>query len=142
MTKLSIEERLTLLTEAENFFADLSSAWKENEKLWLRKAAALWTVNECLEIFRNKILNWKDWTEETLEEWLATVIGEDYIDRMIEINWMSDEEADFYRWGFWLAIWIIKWEKGVISWLKELEKQYDYIARTRTSNKTIADLLK
>ena len=142
MTKLSIDERLALLTEAENFFADLSSAWEQNEKLWLRKAAALSTVSECLELYKNKILEWKEWTEETLKEWLATVIEEDYVDRMIEINWMSDEEADFYRWGFWMAIWIIEWDEETISWLRELQEEYSNIEEMLVSNKTIADLLK
>ena len=142
MTKLSIDERLALLTEAENFFADLSSAWEKNEKLWLRKAAALSTVSECLELYKNKILEWKEWTEEALEEWLATVIEEDYVDRMIEINWMSDEEADFYRWGFWMAIWIIEWDEETISWLRELQEEYSNIEEMLASNKTIADLSK
>lgn len=142
MTKLSIDERLALLVEAENFFADLSSAWEENEKLWLRKAAALWTVSECLELYKNKILEWKEWTEEALKEWLATVVEEDYVDRMIEINWMSDEEADFYRWGFWMAVWILEWDEETISWLRELQEEYNDIEEMQASNRTIADLLK
>lgn len=141
MEKLSIEERLALLQEAENFFADLSSAWEESEKLWLRKAAALSTVRECLELYKDKALEWKDWTEETLKEGLTTVIEEDYIDNMIKINWMPDLEADFYRWWFWLAIWIIEGNKEAIDWLRELQREYENLERAKASNKTIADLL-
>lgn len=140
--KLSIDERLALLQEAENFFADLSSAWEENEKLWLRKAAALSTVRECLELYKDKALEWKGWTEETLKEWLATVIEEDYIDKMIEINWMTDEEAEFYRGWFGMAIGIINWDEETINGLKELEEQYDNILEMKSKDKTIADLLK
>lgn len=142
MEKLSIEERLNLLKEAENFFADLSSAWEENEKLWLRKAAALWTVSECLELFKNKMLEWKGWTEETLKEWLATVVDEGYINNMIEIKWMTDEEADFYKGWFGMAVWIIEGDEETISWLRELQKEYDNIEEMQASNRTIADLLK
>lgn len=142
MEKLSIEERLNLLQEAENFFADLSSAWEENEKLWLRKAAALSTVRECLELYKDKALEWKGRTEESLKEWLATVIEEDYIENMIKINWMTDEEADFYKGWFWLAVWIIEWDKETIDGLRELQKEYAHIEEMDMSNKTIADLLK
>ena len=142
MTKLSIEERLNLLQEAENFFADLSSAWEENEKLWLRKAAALSTVSEWLELYKNKMLEWKDWTEKTLEEWLTTVVNEEYINQMIDIHWMTGEEALFYRWGFWMAVWILEWDEETISWLRELQEEYNDIEEMQASNRTIADLLK
>ena len=142
MKKLTIDERLALLEEAENFFADLSSAWEENEKLWLRKAAALGTVKECLELYKNKMLEGKDWTETTLQLGLATVIEEDYIERMIEINQMTDEEAEFYKGWFGLAVGIIEWDKEQINGLKELEKQYDELVDYSIQNKTIADLVK
>lgn len=142
MGKLSIEERLNLLQEAENFFADLSSAWEENEKLWLRKAAALWTVRECLELYKDKALEWKERTEETLKEWLATAIEEDYIENMIKINWMTDEEASFYKGWFGMAVWIIEWDKETIDWLRELQEEYAHLEEMKASNRTIADLLK
>lgn len=142
MEKLSIEERLNLLQEAENFFADLSSAWEENEKLWLRKASALSTVRECLELYKDKALEWKERTEETLKEGLATVVEEDYIENMIKINWMTDEEADFYKGWFGMAIWILNGNKETIDWLRELQKEYAHIEEMKASNKTIADLLK
>ena len=140
--KLSIAERLALLDEAENFFADLSAAGEDNEKLWLRKAAALWTVKECLELYKNKMLEWKEWTEETLEEWLATVIEEDYMAKMIEINWMTEEEAVFYKGWFGMAIGIVHWDEETINDLRELEAQYDNIVELKAQDKTIADLLK
>lgn len=142
MEKLSIEERLNLLQEAENFFADLSSAWEENEKLWLRKAAALATVSGGLESYKDKVLGWKDWTEETLKEWLATVIEEDYIEDMIKTNWMTDEEAAFYKGWFGMAVWIIEWDKETIDWLRELQKGYAHLEEMKASDRTIADLLK
>ena len=140
--KLSIAERLALLDEAENFFADLSAAGEDNEKLWLRKAAALWTVKECLELYKNKMLEWKDWTEVTLEEWLATVVDEDYIAKMIETNWMTEEEAVFYKGWFGIAVGIVHWDEETINDLRELETQYDKIVELKAQDKTLADLLK
>ena len=142
MAKLTIDERLALLEEAENFFADLSASGEDNEKLWLRKAAALWTVKECLELYKNKMLEWKDWTEATLKMAIDTVIEEDYVIKMIEINWMDELEADFYRGWFGLAIGIIEWDEEQINWLKELEEQYDKIVEMKAQNRTVADLLK
>lgn len=142
MEKLSIEERLNLLQEAESFFADLSSAWEENEKLWLRKSAALWTVRGCLELYKDKALEWKDWTEETLKDGLATAIDEGYINEMIETHWMTDEEVDFYKGWFGMAVWIIEWDKETIDWLRELQKGYAHLEEMKASNKTIEDLLK
>lgn len=140
--KLTIDERLALLEEAEQFFADLSAAGEGNEKLWRKKAAALWTVKDCLALYKNKLLEGKDWTETTLEMALGTVIEEDYIDKMIEINWMTDEEAEFYRGWFGMAIGIINWDEETINGLKELEEQYDNILEMKSKDKTIADLLK
>lgn len=142
MEKLSIKERLDLLQEAENFFADLSSAWEENEKLWLRKAAALATVSGELELYKNKVLEWKDWTEESLKDGLATAIDEEHINEMIETHWMTDEEADFYQGWFGMAIWILNGNKETIDGLRELQKEYAHIEEMKASNKTIADLLK
>lgn len=142
MEKLSIKERLDLLREAENFFADLSSAWEENEKLWLRKAAALATVSGELELYKNKVLEWKDWTEETLKDGLATAIDEEHINEMIETHWMTDEEADFYQGWFGMAIWILNGNKETIDGLRELQKEYANIEEMKASNRTIADLLK
>lgn len=142
MAKLTIDERLALLEEAENFFADLSASGEDNERLWLRKAAALWTVKECLELYKNKMLEWKDWTEATLKMALDTVIEEDYVTKMIEINWMTVEEAEFYKGWFGMAIGIIEWDEETIAGLKDLEEQYDKIVEMKAQNKTVADLLK
>lgn len=142
MAKLTIDERLALLSEAEVFFADLSAAGEDSEKVWLRKAAALGTVRECLELFKDKMLEGRERTEETLKEWLATVIEEDYIDDMIKINWMTDEEAEFYRGWFGMAIWIINGDEDTIAWLVELQKQYAHLEEMKVSDKTIVDLLK
>lgn len=140
--KLSIEERLALLTEAENFFSDLSEAWEENMRLWLFKVAAISTVKECLEVYKDKALEWKEWTEETLEEWIATVIEEDYINSMIKMKWMTELEADFYKGGFGLSIGLLRWDEESIAGLKELEEEYDNIVELKSKDKTIADLLK
>lgn len=142
MAKLTIDERLALLEEAEQFFADLSAAGEDDEKLWRKKAAALWTVKECLELYKNKMLEWKSWTETTLEMALATVVEEDYIEKMIKINWMSEEEADFYKGWFGMAVWIIEWDKETIDWLRELQEGYAHLEEMKASDKTIADLLK
>lgn len=142
MTKLTIDERLALLEEAENFFADLSATGEHNEKLWRTKAAALWTVKDCLELFKNKMLEWKDWTETTLKIALDTVVDEDYIKTMEKDKQMTDEEKDFYEGWFGLAIGILNWDKEAIDGLRELEKQYDNIVEMKAQNRTVADLLK
>lgn len=139
---LSIQDRLSILDEAEKFFSDLSDAGETAKELWWRKAAALWTVRTCLDLYQKKILNWEDWTEDTLEQWLATVVDEDYIKTMVETKDMTDEEASFYMGWFGLAVWIIQNDKKAIDWLRELEAQYDEIIDAKLSNKTIADLLK
>ena len=140
--KLSIDERLALLAEAEDFFSDLSATGEDNEKLWLLKAAALGTVRECLEIYKDKALVWAEWTETTLKMWVVTAIEEDYIESMIEMKWMTEEEAEFYKGGFGLAIGILEGDKESIDGLKELEKEYDNILELKSKDKTIADLLK
>lgn len=142
MTKLTIDERLALLEEAENFFADLSATGENNERLWRTKAAALWTVKDCLELFKNKMLEWKDWTETTLKMALDTVVDEDYIKTMENNKQMTDEEKDFYEGWFGLAIGILNWDKEAIDGLRELEKQYDDIVEMKAQNRTVADLLK
>lgn len=140
--KLSIDERLALLEEAENFFADLSASGERNERLWHLKAAGIGTVKECLELFQNKILEWKEWTEDTLEQWLLTVIEEDYVKDMEEIHKLDEEEKVFYEGWFGLAIWIMKNEDETIDWYKEIVNQYDKIVEIKGENRTIADLLK
>ena len=142
MAKLTIDERLALLEEAENFFADLSATGEHNEKLWRTKAAALWTVKDCLELFKNKMLEWKDWAETTLKIALDTVVDEDYIKTMEKDKQMTDEEKDFYEGWFGLAIGILNWDKEAIDGLRELEKQYDNIVEMKAQKRTVADLLK
>lgn len=140
--KLSIQERFDVLVEAINFFSDLSAAGEWNEKLWRIKAAALSTVEECLLLYQRKMLNEADWTEETLAEWLKLSINEDYIDKMVASKKMSEEEADFYRGWFWLAVWILMWDDISIDGLRELEKQYEEIEDYKINSKSIEDLLK
>lgn len=125
--KLSIKERFDILVEAIQFFSDLSSAGNVNERLWRAKAAALSTVEECLLLFQRKILNDAEWTEKTLATWLETCVDEDYINQMVESKGILDEEADFYKGWFGLAIWILQWDMESINWLRELEKEYENI---------------
>lgn len=140
--KLSIDERLALLAEAEDFFSDLSAAGESNEKLWLTKSAALGTVKECLEIYQNKILEGAEWTEATLKMGVLTVIEEEYVDAMIEMKWMTGEEAWFYRGWFGLAIGILEWDEETINEFRELQEQYGKLLEMKSNDKTIADLLK
>lgn len=140
--ELSIKERFDILVEAIEFYEDLSSAGELNEKLWRIKATALSTVEECLALYQRKILEDAERTEETLKEWIAISIDEDYINTMIEKKWMSDEDADFYKGWFGLAIWILFGDKEQIDWLRNLEKEYSRIEDLNANAKTIEDLVK
>lgn len=139
---LTIQEKLGLLDEAITFFANMSEVWIENMQLGLHKAAALSTVKECLEVYQAKILDWAEWTEETLKDGMETVIDEEYIDNMIEMKKMDEECASFYRGWFGLAIWLLQWDKESIDWLRELEAEYDNVVEFKLHDKTIWDLLK
>lgn len=139
--KLSIQERLDLLSEAVAFFQDI---WPSDDitHLWLVKACALSTVKDCLDLFQEKVLKWAEWTEKTLQTWLSTVVDRDYIKEMEEKKRMSQEEIDFYEGWFGLAVWIIEWVKGAIDSLRKLQAAYDKVLEVKASNKTIADLIK
>ena len=54
--KLSIDEGLDILREAEQFFSDLGSAGENSERFGRVKAAALETVIECLDVFKDRVL--------------------------------------------------------------------------------------
>lgn len=139
--KLSIQERLDLLSEAVAFFQDI---WPSDDitHLWLVKACALSTVKDCLDLFQERVLKWAEWTEKTLQTWLATVVDRDYIKKMEEKKWMSQEEINFYEGWFGLAVGIVEWDKEAIDSLRELQDAYDKVLEAKASNKTIADLIK
>lgn len=142
LKNLSISERIMLLEEARFFYDDLSDADENMAEVGRYKAAALETVIEWLRFYQEKILKWKEWTERTLKEWVYTIINEKYIDKMIDDNKMTEEQVDFYKGWFGLAIWIIEWNNESITWLRELQTQNDKILDYKIQNKTIADLLK
>ena len=139
---LSIDERLALLWEAEQFFADLSDAGETSEKLWRLKAAALGTVKQCLELYQQKMLGGNEWEEDDVKEALELAIKEEFIERAISSRWMTDDEAAFYKGWFGLAIWIMEWDKESIDWLRKLQAEYDEIVDMKLANKTIWDLIK
>lgn len=132
---LSIDERFALLEEAENFFKDLP---KEFEHLWKPKWASLGTVRECLELFQKKILKGEEWTEETLREWLETVIDEEYIWQMLAIANFDEEQEDFYLWWFGLATWIMLNNKEAIDGLRELQEEREKLP---VPQRTLKDLV-
>lgn len=138
--KLSIDERLDILREAEQFFSDLGSAGENSERFGRVKAAALETVIECLDVFKDRVLKWWERTEWHLWAAIALVINEDFINQWAEK--LSEEEWDFYKWWFGLALGILLGDTEAIDWLRELEKDYDEILEARASTKTIADLVK
>lgn len=122
---MTIEERLKLLGEAEDFYSDLSDAGKDIYRLGLRKAAALGTVKEWLELFKEKMLGEEDWTEKTLESALALVLNEDYINEMIDKYELKGDEADFYKGWFGLAKSIMEWDEEIIKNFRLEQSSYD-----------------
>ena len=126
---MTIEERLKLLGEAENFYSDLSNAGEDVYRLGLRKAAALWTVKEWLELFKEKMLGEEDWTDKTLESALALVLDEDYINEMIDQYELKGDEADFYMGWFGLAKSIMEWDEDIIYRLNKEQAAYDELSQ-------------
>lgn len=141
MKTLTIEERLALLGDAENFFADLSDAGEKNYKLGLKKAAALGTVKESLELYKKRMLDWEERTEEEIEKALNMIIDSWHIDLMAKEYDMSEEDRDFYEWGFGLAIGIMKWDEEQIKGFREMQVAYDDLVEAKLWNKTLADII-
>lgn len=125
---MEINEKLTLLGEAEQFYSDLSNAWEDVYRLGLRKAAALWIVKEWLELYRARMLEWKDWTEEDLEKALAFVINEDYIEDIIDKYGIEWDEAEFYIGWFGLAKSIMEWDEDIVKRFKREQAAYDELS--------------
>lgn len=128
---MTIEERLNLLGEAEKFYSDLSNAGEDVYRLGLRKAAALGTVKEWLELFKERMLEEEDWTEKTLEGALAFVLNEDYINEMIDKYELKGDEADFYMGWFGLAKSIMEGDKDIIDRLKKEQAAYDELVEKK-----------
>ena len=126
---MTIEERLNLLGDAEEFYSNLSDAGEDVYRLGLRKAAALWTVKEWLELYKWKMLEWKEWTQEDLEKALTIVIDGDYIDNMIAQYGIKNDEADFYMGWFGLAKSIMEWDEDTINRLKKEQAAYDELSQ-------------
>lgn len=138
---MTVEEKLNLLKEAEDFFKDLSDAGELSYKLGLRKAAALCVVVQWLQTYEDKYLKWER-TEEELKKALDMVIDKDSIEKMIEETEMSELESDFYRGWFGLASWIVEGNEEQIKAFREVQAAYDWLANFKLQNKTIGDLLK
>lgn len=136
---MTIEERLNLLAEARDFYADLSDVGGLNELLWHRKAAALNTVIEGLDFYKRTALFKEERTEENLKEAMEVVIDEDKVNEMIEKFEMNDLEAGFYEGGFGLAIGILQENEEAIEGLKKLQEEFEKISKKK---KSIADLIK
>lgn len=122
---MTIEEKLDLLTEAEEFFAGLVDAWDKVQKLWLRKAAALATVKGWLDSYKEEMMWDRERTEEDLEAAMAIVFDKETIDDMAAHWKLEWEDLDFYLWGFGLAKGIIEWDKESIDGLRKLQAAYD-----------------
>lgn len=137
----SIADRLNVLADAEQFFADLSDAWERAYHLGKFKAMALGTVKDCLNLYQEKMMDWEDWTQEHLDKALDTIVNESLIDMMIENNGMNDEEADFYRWWFGLSIGIVQDDKQTLDGLQEQMDAYEQILEAKVGDRTLRDLL-
>ena len=122
---MTIEERFNLLAEAEHFYSDLSDAWEDIYRLWLRKSAALWTAKEWLENYKTKMLGDEDWTEEELEKWLTIVLDWNIINKVIKDYNMTDDEADFYLGWFGLAKSIMEGDEEIIKDFRLEQSIYD-----------------
>lgn len=128
---MTIEERLTLLEEAEEFFLNLSEVNKEYHSLWLRKAAALATVKGWLDSYREEMMWDRERTEEDLEAAMAIVFDKETIDDMAAHWKLEWEDLDFYLWGFGLAKGIIEWDKESIDGLRKLQAAYDELVEKK-----------
>ena len=138
---LSIADRLNILTDAEHFFADLSEAGENAYRLGRFKAMALGTVRECLDLYKERMMEWEDWTEEKLEDALDIIVNEKLINMMIENTEMKEDEADFYRWGFGLSVGIVQNDQETLDGLAEQQDAFEKILEAKRDNKTLADLL-
>lgn len=138
---LSIADRLNILTDAEHFFADLSEAGENAYRLGKFKAMALGTVRECLDLYKERMMEWEDWTEEKLEDALDIIVNEKLINMMIENTEMKEDEADFYRGWFGLSVGIVQNDQETLDGLAEQQDAFEKILEAKRDNKTLADLL-
>lgn len=122
---MTIKERFDLLEDAKNFFSDLSKVWEAAGNLWKYKATAIECIQWCLDIYREDALDWDEFTEETLKEWLATAIDEDIVFTVVQDIVMDDMEKDFFLWWLGLAMWILQWDKETIDWFNEQKEAYN-----------------
>ncbi len=126
---MTIEERLSLLQEAEQFYSDLSDAWKDTYRLWLRKAAALGTVKDWLELYKTRMLEGKERTDEDLVLWLNVAVDWDFVQKMIDDYGMTTDEADFYMGWFGLAKAIMEGDEETIARFRQEQAAYDELSQ-------------
>ena len=77
-TNFTLNERLTLLEEAENFFREVGTLMDKTPALY--KSAAIATVREQLLLLNSKGFS----LEDNLEKALSLVIDEEFINKMEE----------------------------------------------------------
>lgn len=139
--ELSIKERFDILDEAIDFYWNLSDAWQKNYELSLRKAAALSTVKEWLGVYQDKMMEGAERTEKDIAEWINSVIRPEFVDMMAVEYEMTEEQKDFYEWGFGLAAGILLNDKEQIDGLRKMQAAYDDLIEAKLSNRTLADII-
>lgn len=139
---MTVEEKLNLLKEAEEFYSDLSDAGEESYKLGRYKATGVSVVYNCLLDIKETVAPEDEWTEEFLAVAVPAIVKEEYITQAEEKFGIEWEEKEFYEWGFGLALAILQGDKEQIDNFRKLQGAYDELVETKLQNRTLADLIK
>lgn len=119
-TNFTLNERLTLLEEAENFFKEVGTLSDNDAALY--KAAAIGTVREWLLLLNSKGASLD--TDEDLEKALSFVINEEFINKMEEEKWLEWEDKDFYEGWFGFCIGILNNDEDTYDNYRELQAEW------------------
>lgn len=117
-TNFTLNERLTLLEEAENFFREVGTLMDKTPALY--KSAAIATVREQLLLLNSKGFS----LEDNLEKALSLVIDEEFINKMEEEKWLEWEDKDFYEGWFGFCISILNNDEDTYDNYRELQAEW------------------
>lgn len=119
-TNFTLNERLTLLEEAENFFREVGTLMDKTPALF--KSAAIATVREWLLLLNSKGVSLD--TDEDLEKALSLVIDEEFINAMIKEKELEWEDKDFYEGWFGFCIGILNNDEDTYDNFRALQSEW------------------